>query len=84
MPGAAGERNRIKWVIGYKFSVLRGISFEVLMYNMVAIVCQLKENAQCELQVKFYLGQNENSRPGGNLSALRNCSKETGGSSVYV
>ena len=30
------------------------------MYDMVTIVCQLKENAQRELQVKFYLGQNEN------------------------
>ena len=53
------------------------------MYNMVTIVGQLKENAQPELQVKFYLGQNENHTPRGNLSALRNCSRETGGSSVY-
>lgn len=54
------------------------------MYDMVTIVCQLKQNAQRELQVKFYLGQNENHRPRGNLSALRNYSKETGGSSVYM
>ena len=41
------------------------------MYDMVTIVCQLKENAQRELQVKFYLGPNENHRPRGNISALK-------------
>jgi len=51
---------------------------------MVTMVCQLKENAQRELQVKFYLGQNENHRPRGNLSTLRNCSKDTGGHSGYM
>ena len=49
------------------------------------LLIKKKKSTMWKLQVKFYLGQNEDCSPGDTLQiALRNCSKEAGGGSAYM